>query len=629
MEDEMEICSNCKREIPSLNYVMHSVHCHRNIAVCPQCKEPVPHSEMAQHRETQHGSNPCKACGELVENSQLTKHESETCSKRRVACIYCELDLVAAERAEHENYCGSRTEKCEECGEFVMLKYQTLHIDSNHGFIKLSDEPGPQSFEDQQPATNWKSKTTVQPKSILKEVRPNPILASKVPNLKWDLKPTSPMKRENHQPHRENELGRIFAAPRRPLSSLPQFMTDSDDEEELAAALVPPMQPKCDQEDVVQLPCEFCMQLVPASRLVLHQTGCRPDLARLQPTNHARMFGILRNDLSDEHEGHERPRGRPEDMIPCDLCGKNVEVSKFMQHQLACEIQHLPGRQPANRPHALVMPLSGRTLVSSLIQASSPPDHNLLLPDLEHKTSNKTTIPTKFQTAEKVPTQNISQSVNAVPRKHSTRQGQKNSTNMERAEAEWKDAEPDRGRTHSEKNGQVQQEIPSTFTPLSALGRAATLGIRHGNNEPMQLRSGPRNYTDNDEKLNNRYSLLTSDKSQNSFVPSSHPQAINGRISGCRVTTTRARGPRFSQGNRGASHDHHGNPTDVLPGCSASNNPLQGNGMQHDGAGSHSENGHNPYFHSQYRHNERQRGQGRSTRGSFHKVSNYHCNQID
>jgi hypothetical protein len=56
-----------------------------------------------------------------------------------VTCTFCELELSASEAAEHENYCGTRTEKCSECGEFVMLKYQTLHVDSNHGFLKLED----------------------------------------------------------------------------------------------------------------------------------------------------------------------------------------------------------------------------------------------------------------------------------------------------------------------------------------------------------------------------------------------------------------------------------------------------------------------------------------------------------
>ena len=40
---------------------------------------------------------------------------------------------------DHMAYCGSRTEKCEECKEIIMLKNWEMHIDSNHGFIKLKD----------------------------------------------------------------------------------------------------------------------------------------------------------------------------------------------------------------------------------------------------------------------------------------------------------------------------------------------------------------------------------------------------------------------------------------------------------------------------------------------------------
>lgn len=47
--------------------------------------------------------------------------------------------MPASEINDHENYCGSRTKKCDECGEYVMLKYEQLHIDSNHGFLKLDD----------------------------------------------------------------------------------------------------------------------------------------------------------------------------------------------------------------------------------------------------------------------------------------------------------------------------------------------------------------------------------------------------------------------------------------------------------------------------------------------------------
>jgi hypothetical protein len=44
---------------------------------------------------------------------------------------------------EHEGYCGCRTEKCGDCGEFIMLKNWELHINSNHGFIKLKDGKTP------------------------------------------------------------------------------------------------------------------------------------------------------------------------------------------------------------------------------------------------------------------------------------------------------------------------------------------------------------------------------------------------------------------------------------------------------------------------------------------------------
>lgn len=54
-------------------------------------------------------------------------------------CQYCELELPKLDLEEHENYCGSRTDKCLECGELVMFKNKQSHWDSNHGFLKLRD----------------------------------------------------------------------------------------------------------------------------------------------------------------------------------------------------------------------------------------------------------------------------------------------------------------------------------------------------------------------------------------------------------------------------------------------------------------------------------------------------------
>jgi len=37
-------------------------------------------------------------------------------------CRFCKLETRAANLAECEDYCGSRTEKCPECGDYVKLK---------------------------------------------------------------------------------------------------------------------------------------------------------------------------------------------------------------------------------------------------------------------------------------------------------------------------------------------------------------------------------------------------------------------------------------------------------------------------------------------------------------------------
>ncbi|KRT83130.1 hypothetical protein AMK59_4087, partial [Oryctes borbonicus] len=83
-------------------------------------------------------------------------------------CQYCDLELPKLQLQEHENYCGARTDKCNICGEIVMFKYKELHEQSNHGFLKLNDEPGPRP--------SWDSNTErpTEP-SYIRRQRPEPI----------------------------------------------------------------------------------------------------------------------------------------------------------------------------------------------------------------------------------------------------------------------------------------------------------------------------------------------------------------------------------------------------------------------------------------------------------------------
>ena len=46
---------------------------------------------------------------------------------RDVECQYCELQIKAHEKLEHEDRCGSRTDVCEKCQQYVMLKMMKEH----------------------------------------------------------------------------------------------------------------------------------------------------------------------------------------------------------------------------------------------------------------------------------------------------------------------------------------------------------------------------------------------------------------------------------------------------------------------------------------------------------------------
>ncbi|XP_050668411.1 uncharacterized protein LOC126967772 isoform X2 [Leptidea sinapis] len=111
--------------------------------MCPVCKEAVPQAEVPEHHEKMHKMAPCKKCGESVCGTDLEDHIRDSCAYTMQTCRYCSLELRRSEVPTHEKYCGARTEQCPECREWVMLKYTQLHLDSNHGFLRLDDDPAP------------------------------------------------------------------------------------------------------------------------------------------------------------------------------------------------------------------------------------------------------------------------------------------------------------------------------------------------------------------------------------------------------------------------------------------------------------------------------------------------------
>ncbi|PSN41508.1 hypothetical protein C0J52_07227 [Blattella germanica] len=308
-DDDVKFCSNCKREVPGGNFVMHTVHCQRKLALCVKCDEPVPRSELATHNTNFHTIVECPACSHQCEKRHLADHQSSSCSRRAICCAFCHIETEANELAEHENYCGSRTERCEECGEFVMLKYQQLHQESNHGFLKLEDEPGP--------TPSWSSTRTSS--NVLNDLSRQ----RKVSNASQDsARPTSASNRLSPNDggvDLDRLLALRLAEQERMLNTVPSAPYEVD--------LGVPTQRG---GELVALPCEFCQAMVPANQLVLHETGCRPDLARYEPAPLPPPRHRKPSTSSEEEEEN--------DGLPCEFCGNLFPPQFLLQHQALCDI---------------------------------------------------------------------------------------------------------------------------------------------------------------------------------------------------------------------------------------------------------------------------------------------------
>ncbi|XP_010156163.1 PREDICTED: TRAF-type zinc finger domain-containing protein 1, partial [Eurypyga helias] len=110
-----------KKDIPVANFIVHEIHCSRNIEVCRYCSELIPKSEMKNHIESEHVQVTCK-CRMKIEKCLLTDHEASECPLRPAVCQYCGIQLAFSKLEDHEIYCGARTETCGVCGRNVLVK---------------------------------------------------------------------------------------------------------------------------------------------------------------------------------------------------------------------------------------------------------------------------------------------------------------------------------------------------------------------------------------------------------------------------------------------------------------------------------------------------------------------------
>ena len=67
--------------------------------------------------------------------------KQETCRKRQGNCFYCELALDFDKLDEHIEFCGSRTEKCLKCNQYIKAKDQSKHESTNCAFPPVQVQP--------------------------------------------------------------------------------------------------------------------------------------------------------------------------------------------------------------------------------------------------------------------------------------------------------------------------------------------------------------------------------------------------------------------------------------------------------------------------------------------------------
>ncbi|CAG9770231.1 unnamed protein product [Ceutorhynchus assimilis] len=449
---EKEMCNNCKKEIPQPNYVMHTMHCARNITLCKVCNEPIPKMEYESHREKCRKPVMKKPTPPptTIENSSyfqqrkavedkkaairretyLKKHEhlvdngftlnetirngygktsskyssnssssgsiSSSSSNSRVSsvadnssskkitnqssgavkkpaliprldggsgikskgsdgllpCKFCDLELPKLELEEHENYCGSRTDKCLDCGELVMFKNKQVHLDSNHGFVKLTDEPGPKA--------SWDSTTHRTPDL---SGRASPIRRRverlRLGDVDYDPMPYLPAAYQPGGGLKKNKEGESYKEISRRLDCKTEYIRNLLHDS--ASITIPlrssgsaprnhfnhnkgpaPQPPRYRRNPPTELiiPCEFCDTPIPHEDLIEHETGCRPDLARYNP----RRNKVPLPDEDDYTPVYEAPRMRTppradspdSEELPCEFCSHMVPASQLWRHQLSC-----------------------------------------------------------------------------------------------------------------------------------------------------------------------------------------------------------------------------------------------------------------------------------------------------
>ncbi|KAL4224303.1 TRAF-type zinc finger [Mactra antiquata] len=411
-ESETQLCGNCKKQISSNNFVMHEMHCKRHISLCKHCKEPIPKNEMDVHYEENHAMMKCPKCKVEIEKMHFEDHEENDCSKKPMHCLYCELEFAKDELQAHIDYCGSRTEPCTKCGQFIMLKEQIKHDESNctypevkpknNNVVDGNTRRNPFEFDDfsrmmgghdiftdfgaasqmpfnepytppQRPQARV-TRQTVKSTNSTKKTNVNKTNGGSSSNASTsgtDIDRLLAMHLAQDLGHSDDSIDDIVRNLDKPIPSSPTLPN------QYGRNAFP--------GDGVMLPCEFCNQQVDVDDLEQHQSGCSLDrissmlphmgknnpphvpnnyspVGDISPVSPPTIIDNLRPFRADEWlddtavprggGGYDSPVEHEDLMLPCEFCDVLLPIDSLVQHQAMCDrmtMTPLPPTPPEER----------------------------------------------------------------------------------------------------------------------------------------------------------------------------------------------------------------------------------------------------------------------------------------
>ncbi|XP_053767898.1 XIAP-associated factor 1 isoform X2 [Desmodus rotundus] len=72
----------------------------------------------------------CAMCQQSMQKHLLEFHETTECQERPTECKFCRVAVCLSNLEIHEHHCGSRTELCLDCGQFVVVRGLAQHKDA-------------------------------------------------------------------------------------------------------------------------------------------------------------------------------------------------------------------------------------------------------------------------------------------------------------------------------------------------------------------------------------------------------------------------------------------------------------------------------------------------------------------